>query len=73
MIQIELVEQVKQLQNRINKLPFLPNNRHSLQAETLQQKTSQDQRENSATTLEPSGSKIQFGFYQSHYSPKIIG
>ena len=43
----------------------MPNNRHSLQAETLQQRTSQDQRENGATTLERSESKTQSSFVET--------
>ena len=70
-IQIELVEHVQRLQNRMNKLSRLPNNRHSLQAETSQQKTSQYQRENDATTLKRSGSKIQSAFVKAITHQKL--
>ena len=43
----------------------MSNNRHSLQAETSQQKTSQDHRENDATTLKQSGTKIQSIFVEA--------
>ena len=67
-IQIELVEHVQRLQIRINKLSRLTDNRHSLQAETSQQTTSEDQRENGATTPEQNTT----GLCRSHYSPKTI-
>ena len=66
-IQIELVEHVQRLQNRISKLFLLPNNRHSHKPrhhEPIEHRTSQDQLENDARTLERSDSKIQLAFVE---------